>query len=284
MNHFSQISKALKYIDEHLDEPVHLEILSKKFLISPFYFHRLFSAIVGKPLAAYVRDRRILYACKQLSDTENTVLNIALDVGFHSLPSFSRAFKAVQGLTPSEYRKQGYHPIIISSDELIMNFTNRLKGGIFVNPNIIKRDALLIAGTCGDGSKTGEVWEALEKLSNEKPLSNTLSESGYEIRTYDGDKCTVYTGYAVSNKDVDPAYSVFELPASEYASFDVYISNGYDSENNAMDEWLKTNTKGYTEKLLNGTTHYCVEYYDERFDGEETGSIVEIWVPIEKLS
>ncbi|MEY8330752.1 AraC family transcriptional regulator [Lachnospiraceae bacterium 48-33] len=284
MNNFSQISKALKYIDEHLDEPIRLEALAKKFLISPFYFHRLFSAIVGKPLAAYVRDRRILYACRQLNDTEKTILDIALDVGFHSLPSFSRAFKSIQGLTPSEYRKQGYHPVIISSDELIRNFTNRLKGGIFVNPNIIKHDTLLIAGTCGDGNKTGEVWKSLEKLSNEKPLSNTLSESGYEIRTYNGEKCTVYTGYAVSDKNVDSAYSLFELPAAEYASFDVYVSNGYDSENNAMDEWLKTNTKGYTEKLLNGTIHYCVEYYDERFNGEDADSIVEIWVPIEKLS
>ena len=71
------------------------------------------------------------------------------------------------------------------------------------------------------------------------------------------------------------------LPPSEYASFDVYVVNGYDSENNAMDEWLKTNQMGYTEKLLDGI-NYCVEYYDERFNGNETGSIVEIWYPITK--
>jgi len=48
-----------------------------------------------------------------------------------------------------------------------------------------------------------------------------------------------------------------------------------------MTEWLETNQQGYRERRL-GSAHYCVEYYDERFNGSEAGSIVEIWVPIEK--
>lgn len=283
MNNFSKIGEALKYIDDNLDETINLEMLSKKFFFSPFYFHRLFSVIVGKSLAAYIRDRRILYACKQLSCTERTILDIALDNGFNSSQSFSRTFKEIQGLSPSEYRKYGYQPVIISTDELIMKFTNRLRGGIFLNPNIIKRDSIIIAGTHGDGSETGGVWQTFEKLSNEKPLKNALSKNGYEIRVYDGNKCTVYVGHCVSSKDVDSDYSVFELPSSKYASFDVYVANGYGSENNAMEEWLETNEAGYSERLLNGNLHYCVEYYDERFNGSETNSIVEIWIPIEKL-
>lgn len=108
--------------------------------------------------------------------------------------------------------------------------------------------------------------------------------NGYEVRVYESDKCTVHVGYSVSSKDnIDSAYSVFELPASKYASFDVYVSNGYESENNAMDEWLKTNGEGYSERRINENTHYCVEYYDERFSGNEANSIVEIWIPIEKV-
>ena len=284
LKNFLQVSEALKYIDEHLDESITLEMLAKKFFLSSFYFHRLFSAIVGKPLAAYIRDRRLLYACKQLCNTEKTILDIALDSGFHSSQSFSRTFREVQGISPSEYRKQGYRPVIVTADELIMKFTNRLRGGIFLNPNIIKRDAIIIAGIHGDGGKTEEVWNSLEKLSSEKPLNHMLSANGYEIRVYDGDQCTVYVGYPVSSKEnVDPAYSIFELPASKYASFDVYVSAGYGSENSAMNEWLKTNSEGYSERLISENTHYCVEYYDERFNGNEANSIVEIWIPIEKV-
>lgn len=282
MYNFYQISEALKYIDMHLDEPIDLEKLSKKFFLSPFYFHRLFSSIVGKSLAAYIRDRRILHACSQLCNTEKTILDIALDSGFNSSQAFSRAFNEVLGLSPSEYRKQGGQPVIVTADELIMKFTNRLNGGIFLNPNIIKRDSLIIAGTYGEGNKTWDVWNAFETLSIEKPLNNILSTDGYEIRVYEKEICTVYVGYPVSDKNVDPAYSIFELPSSKYASFDIYVSQGYESENNAMNEWLKTNNEGYTERLLNGNLHYCVEFYDERFSGNESDSIVEIWIPIEK--
>ena len=281
MNNFTKIGEALKYIDGHLDEKINLESLSEKFYFSPYYFHRLFTAVVGKSLAAYIRDRRILFACRQLGTTDNTVLEITLNCGFHSAQAFSRTFSDLQGISPSEYRKQGYQPDIISADELVMRFTNRLRGGILLNPNIIKRDRLLVAGTCGDGSKTWDVWNAFEKLSAEKPLGNTLSGHGYEVRMYEGERCTVYAGNVVSDRKVDSAYTLLELPPCRYASFEVYVSNGYESENNAMDEWLASNEEGYSEKLLNGK-NYCVEYYDERFSGEESGSIVEIWIPIEK--
>lgn len=283
MKRFSQISEALKYIDRHIEESITLEALSEKFFLSPFYFHRLFSMIVGKSLAAYIRDRRILYACEQLCNTEKTILDIALDSGFTSAQSFSRTFRAVQGVSPSEYRIQGYQPVIVTADELVMRFTNRLRGGIFLYPNIMNRGAMIIAGTHGDGSRTGEVWNAVGKLCSEKPLNNALSASGYEIRVSEGDKCTVYVGYSVLNKDnIDPVYSVFELPASKYASFDIYVSKGYESENSAMEEWLQTNQEGYSERLMNENTHYCIEYYDERFNGNKENSIVEIWIPIQK--
>ena len=150
-----------------------------------------------------------------------------------------------------------------------------------MNPNIITRKALLIAGVSGDGDNTAEVWGNFMKLQGDEPLANTVSQNSYEIRVYDGDKCTVHVGLPVSSAKVHASYSLFALPASKNASFEVYLSHGYESENNAMDEWIRTNKEGYTEKLLNGA-HYCVEYYDERFNGSESGSIVEIWVPIEK--
>ena len=282
MNHFEQISKALLYIDDHLSEPVSLDMLAKQCHFSPFYFHRLFTAVVGKPLAAYVRERRMLYASRQLVQTKKSILEIAMDSGFQSAQAFSRAFKEEQGVTASVYRSQGREPAIVSVEELIVRFTNRLKGGVLVNPAIIKQGPLLIAGVSGDGNRTGDVWSAYARLSDEKPLANALSESGYEVRLYRGETCTVHVGQCVTNRMVDPAYTLLELPASKYASFDVYVARGYESENSAMDEWLATNKDGYTERLLNSETHYCVEFYDERFQGDEANSIMEIWVPVEK--
>ena len=281
MSNFSCIKDALEYIDGHLREPISVESLAERFHYSAFYFHRMFTVIVGKPIAAHIRDRRLQQACVQLAAGARPIIDIGMDCGYNSAQSFSRAFKTVYGIYPSQYRKQGYVPAVTTVEEMIIRFTNRLKGGIFVNPRIVKRDALCIAGVSGDGYKTGEIWETFEKLIEEKPLVNKRSDNGYEIRLYEGDACTVHVGNAVAGEKADPAYSVYRLPASKYAVFDVYVAHGYDSENNAMDDWLKTNQEGYTEKLL-GDIHYCVECYDERFNGNEAGSIVEIWIPVEK--
>ena len=149
-----------------------------------------------------------------------------------------------------------------------------------MNPTIIERDALRIAGISGNGDSTEDVWMAFEKLLSEKPFPEKLSENGYEIRVYAGDLCTVHVGHAVSDAPIDPSFEIFTLPAAQYAAFDVRVANGYSSENGAINKWLETNAQGYSERLL-GEMHCCVEYYDERFNGSESDSIVQIWIPIE---
>ena len=281
-NNFSNIKEALEYIDSHLDESITFKTIAKKFNFSLYYFHRMFSVIVGKTITAHIRDRRLQAACVELSSTDKPILSIGLDCGFDSAQSFSRVFRQMYGLSPSEYRKQGLTPYVVSVDEMIMKFTNRLEGGIYINPKIIKQNTFIIAGVSGNGNETSAIWENFMKLSKEKPLVNKLSDNGYEIRVYDGNICTVHVGLAVSGEQVDSAYTIFKLPAAVYASFDVYVANGYDSENKAMEDWLAANTEKYSEKLLDNK-HYCVEFYDERFKGSEAGSIVEIWVPVERL-
>ena len=166
-SNFENIKAALEYIDNHLDELLTFETVAKRFHFSPYYFHRMFSVIVGKAMAAHIRDRRFTRACIQLVETDDSILNIGLECGYNSAQSFTRAFRITYGLPPSEYRRQRLTPTVVTVDEMIMKFTNRLRGGIYLNPKIIKRDSLTIAGVFGDGEKTGEVWEAFMKLSKD---------------------------------------------------------------------------------------------------------------------
>ncbi len=281
MRNFDRIRQALQYIDDRLDQPVTFEQVAQAMHFSPFYFHRVFFAVVGKSITAHIRERRLIKACRLLAGTDRSVLDICLSCGFDSPQAFSRAFKSAYGVTPSAYRRERFVPGGASVDELIMRFTNRLKGGMLVHPNIIKRGELLIAGVTGDGRKTGQVWEAFSSLQASVGIACKVSDDGYEVRLQDGDRCDVHVGCAVSSVQVDDAFTVMRLPATEYASFDVYVAQGYDSQNNAMNEWLDGNEQGYTERLLDGR-HYCVEFYGELFKGNEADSIVEIWIPIKK--
>ena len=55
----------------------------------------------------YLRYRRLAFALKEVRDTENSILESALNYGFSSHEAFTRAFKEAYGITPSEYRQ---HP------------------------------------------------------------------------------------------------------------------------------------------------------------------------------
>lgn len=281
MEHFRRIALALETIDANLDQPMSMEKLARIAHLSPYYFHRLFSAVVGRTLAAYIRSRRLERACRLLAETDRTVLSICLECGFDSAPSFSRSFRGEFGLSPTEYRRQGFRPSSTTVEEMIIHFTNRLRGGTLMDPNMIKKNKLVVAGVSGDGYKTAEVWQAFEMLHAKTPLTNRLSDNGYEVRLWSNEEGTVHVGYAVENNDVPEGYTALTLPATRYASFDVYVARGYDSENDAIHQWLDTNKEGYSQRTLDGA-YYVVEYYDERFHGEESGSIVEIWIPVEQ--
>ncbi len=279
MNNFYKISEAIKYIDAHLNDTLSVRVIAEQFAFSPYYFHRLFTSVVGKSLIAYVRDRRIVYACKMLYETDRKVLDIALDFGFDSAQSFSRTFKSITGMSPTEYRKRKIVPCIVPASELVRRFTNRLKGGILMNPDMIKKEKMILAGVSGLGNETAEIWKRFMKLYEAVPLTDKISDDNYEVRIYDSatGKESVFVGCEISG-DCD-GYEIFQIPSSEYASFDVYVKEGYESENNAMEEWLVSNEKGYVRNLLEGKP-YCVEHYDARFNDGNGESIVEIWLPV----
>ena len=99
---------VLACIDTNLDGDLSLEALSRIANFSKFHFHRQFAAYVGVPVARYVQSMRLRGAARRLaSQASCTVLDAALDAGFDSPESFSRAFKRAFGTTPSAFRR---HP------------------------------------------------------------------------------------------------------------------------------------------------------------------------------
>ena len=154
-------------------------------------------------------------------------------------------------------------------------------------PQVISRDAIIIAGVSGVGSRTWEAWNRFDAM--DRAALDCVSENGYEIRIGD----FVFVGSQVKNNAKTGNFELFALPSAEYAVFDVEVAKGYDSQNIAMNEWLTSNGLGYTERMLGGYSfdgehssfdgqNYCVECYDERFKGDDEGSIVEIWIPVER--
>jgi predicted transcriptional regulator YdeE len=150
-----------------------------------------------------------------------------------------------------------------------------------MKPEIIKKEALIVAGISGSGDETGKVWETFMKIEKMHPLKNQVGEVGYEIRMYPGEgPGEVHVGMQVKDARVSPEYKVITLPASLYAEFEIYPAKGYGSSNAEMDKWLSDNARVYKEVLLDGK-HYAIEVYDKRFKGNDNpASVVGILVPI----
>lgn len=100
------ISPALSYIRKNymLDFP--MESLAAMCHMSPTHFRRTFHSIMGSSALEHLNRTRIEKATVLLRTTEQPVLTISEDVGYHSISSFNRHFLEAEGMTPLEYRKQ----------------------------------------------------------------------------------------------------------------------------------------------------------------------------------
>src|SRR6185436_20700588 len=95
---------VLVHIQEHLDDPLPLEELADVAHFSPFHFHRIFRGMVGESVKEHVRRLRLERAAHRLRFTGEPVTEIALDAGYQTHESFTRAFGAMFGESPSEFR------------------------------------------------------------------------------------------------------------------------------------------------------------------------------------
>lgn len=104
MRQLERLTPVLSYIEEHYHEELSVELLSEQAGLSRFHFSRLFKQLTDKSVTAYVNDIRIRQADYLLRNTQQTVSDIALAVGYRDIYYFSRMYKKCRGIPPSEVR------------------------------------------------------------------------------------------------------------------------------------------------------------------------------------
>ena len=99
-----RLLRVLVHIQQHLDEPLSLDDLAARAFLSPFHFHRIFTGMMGESLKGHIRRLRLERAATRLKLSRMSVLDVALEAGYETHESFTRAFQSNFGRSPSSYR------------------------------------------------------------------------------------------------------------------------------------------------------------------------------------
>jgi AraC family transcriptional regulator len=290
---------TVDYIEDHLSEEIKIDTLSQIASLSHFYYQRLFSRLVKKPVNEYIKLRRLARASEALLDRDRRILDIALDFGFSSHESLTRAFKNAFDITPEEYRANPVRLNNFIKPQLLLNYTL-----VDVNVPLISDGIVLeitrrslqapqyflglvteepieeMPGGGGTGVDTlDKVWKDFHSL---KPSIQGLKADGDELGVaYPGTREGCYRYFAgaeaVSNEWVNE-FAVWELPQGEYI---VCTFEAEDFEHLVMDAVYKAH-KYIFEMYLPNNGLISKPFAAERYESHEPSTTkMEIWVMLE---
>ncbi len=107
-NMVKKILPALNYINDHYTEQITLQQISSVMNLNSSYFCRLFKQTTNSTFIEYVNFIRICKSEGLLLTRQDSVAQIAFEIGFSSVTYFNKIFKKYKGCTPTDYKKSKY--------------------------------------------------------------------------------------------------------------------------------------------------------------------------------
>lgn len=273
----SLLRKIVWFIEGHHGRNIGLGDIARAAGISRFHATRLFGAVTGQSLMAYVRARRLSEAAKVLMGGAE-ILDTAIGAGYGSHEAFSRAFRAQFGLSPKALRDPAASRFLKLTEPFPVTDTHTLPDQA---PRKVSAPALSFIGisehySVRDVSGIPGQWQRFRP----------------HVGHIDGQKGHVTYGISynfASKEDFDYMSAVevqpgsqppegltaFSTPAHSYAVFthNGHVSGMSDTWRHIYDRWLPASG-------LRMARAASFERMDERYDGRTGNGIVEIWIPV----
>jgi AraC-like DNA-binding protein len=101
-----RLLRARDAMDRSYAQPLDIPTLARLAHVSEAHFIRTFRATFGETPHRYLQRRRVERSMFLLRETDRSVTDICLEVGFTSLGTFSRTFREVMGESPTAYRRR----------------------------------------------------------------------------------------------------------------------------------------------------------------------------------
>jgi AraC family transcriptional regulator len=282
-----RIQRAIDFVEAHLFDDLPLTAVAERSGSSPWHFHRLFVALTGETPATYVWKRRLSEICRRLVETRQPLVDIALDCGFESQATFTRAFTRHVGLSPGRFRRtQAYQLPAYQYPPLDLEaLAERQRRMEVMEARIVRKPSFAVIGMGRRFMPTSthipELWGRFVPRIHEVPHRRGLHTLGVCVDadpgTVDEVGFTYVAGVEVERVDALPdGMLVITVPANTYAvlTHRGHISRLPDTVKHVWGRWLPAS--GY---------HHVpapdFELYDpERWDPGTGDGDVDLYVPI----
>ncbi|MFM5508382.1 helix-turn-helix domain-containing protein [Aeromonas rivipollensis] len=280
--HFTRIERVLDYIHTHLDQPLSLEQLAEQSCWSRWQLQRVFLHETGQTVAHYVRELKLSLAAEALLSSRQRVLDLALNHGFGSEVSFSRAFKQHFGCSPLAYRKRGLRlglrtplvraPMPLASPPRLVQVRVESRPGFTLHG--VRGEIRGLFAKAPDFQQTvPAIWGAWREAGGRLSSSELL---GVVDVSGAGERLPYWAGVAAEEgSEPGPGLARLRVPSQEYAVLGHLgpISQLGQSLNWFILHWLPSS--GYR-----GLDGFELERYAPGFDGQQPDASMEYWLPI----
>ncbi|WJY16587.1 helix-turn-helix domain-containing protein [Pectobacteriaceae bacterium CE90] len=99
------VNDLIDWINNNIEMPLKIDDVAIKSGYSKWHLQRLFFSEMGQPIGEYIRERKLSIIAEALTTTNDPVINIAIQFGFDSQQSLTRAFRKRYNVPPHRYRK-----------------------------------------------------------------------------------------------------------------------------------------------------------------------------------
>jgi AraC family transcriptional regulator len=291
MDYEDCIQRTLDYIEENLQGRISLEELAELACFSPFHYHRVFHFLVGESVMDYVRKRRLTHAAIRLLNTDEKVIDIALDLGFQYQESFNRAFKKFYGVSPRQYRNTTFIPISLHQ-KAYLNMSS-FTGGISMEMKLVTKPAFNIIGyelktRNTDGENNLEIpkfWQHYIQNNLGSKIPNPLNRNELGLCT-DYNMTTGEFVYMIGMEveegtPVPEGMSYRSFPEMEYAIFTTPKATEENFVQSIQQTWVEVFSKWFPDSGYEHQGSFEFELYDERCYGKDKQ--IDICIPVKKL-
>ncbi len=280
------IYQSLELMEKNLKSDITIYSISSQFNFSLYYFSRLFKGITGYSPKSYLLHRQITEAAKDLLNTKRKIIEIALDYGFSTPESFSRAFQKIMGCNPSETRKSSFADPAKMLSPITKDKIEKTHYLEKQEPEFLKLDVIKLVGIPFYYDLTlkndlSEPWQHL--IKNVTSIENRIiPEKYYQVQFWlpDQDPSTMYFFIAVEVSkitDIPIQFTAKTLPEQTYLKF---LHKGRANTVGLTYQWIYDTWLPDTEYRLPHLYNFefCGDQYTGPYDDE---SISEIYIPVD---